>query len=527
MVHERDGDSAAVPARRHHDPAARAHQPSGAGTRPRCAAASRTRPRTARSSTPPPRSGPCCSPCGPSTTRPTSWRSSPPCARRCTVAAIATCTSGHRRGGPWRLTAPLPEPVPADDPVHDAMRSLREPSSAHATSSPRARSSSAWSRNGGCSSWPSPRPAPATCSAGSASSSTRPGPGATPAAPGLRSLPRLDRRQGDDGRYVAEVVLPETDLEAVRIMTDPRRQGPRVPDHDRRPGMTTQGIGQPRGDRGLASRHLGTRQGRGTRGVQADRRTDGPPRADPAALRRVHPRRRPPGRVAPPHPGTRHRTGATPCHRPGCSPTASARRARRTNRSSSTSDRPRWLGPTRSSCRGPTPTNGAAARSDALRTAGRPRTLVGHVRSPSMPTAAAANPTADPTSGRMNPPTSGSAALDPGLLKDPVDLELPPWQRGRYGTAVGRAVHGVLQTVDLATGGICVDLARGPGSCRRHRRSQPEIVEQLCAAALRRSDRAPRRVRRAAGGSSSSPRRSATPSSRATSICWCAPTRGW
>jgi ATP-dependent exoDNAse (exonuclease V) beta subunit len=41
---------------------------------------------------------------------------------------------------------------------------------------------------------------------------------------------------------------------------------------------------------------------------------------------------------------------------------------------------------------------------------------------------------------------------DPGLAKDPRDLELPPWNKGRYGTAIGRAVHGVLQTVDLATG---------------------------------------------------------------------------
>ncbi len=40
-------------------------------------------------------------------------------------------------------------------------------------------------------------------------------------------------------------------------------------------------------------------------------------------------------------------------------------------------------------------------------------------------------------------------ALDPGLEKEPRDLELPPWQRGRYGTAIGRAVHAVLQTIDL------------------------------------------------------------------------------
>ena len=34
---------------------------------------------------------------------------------------------------------------------------------------------------------------------------------------------------------------------------------------------------------------------------------------------------------------------------------------------------------------------------------------------------------------------------------DRVD-DQPPWRRGRAGTAIGRAVHAVLQTVDLATG---------------------------------------------------------------------------
>lgn len=39
-----------------------------------------------------------------------------------------------------------------------------------------------------------------------------------------------------------------------------------------------------------------------------------------------------------------------------------------------------------------------------------------------------------------------------GAAKQPRDLELPAWQKGRYGTAIGRAVHAVLQTIDLATG---------------------------------------------------------------------------
>ncbi|TDD59573.1 DNA helicase UvrD [Kribbella antibiotica] len=44
------------------------------------------------------------------------------------------------------------------------------------------------------------------------------------------------------------------------------------------------------------------------------------------------------------------------------------------------------------------------------------------------------------------------ATADPGSAKAPRDLELPPWSKGRYGTAIGRAVHGVLQVVDLSTG---------------------------------------------------------------------------
>jgi hypothetical protein len=53
----------------------------------------------------------------------------------------------------------------------------------------------------------------------------------------------------------------------------------------------------------------------------------------------------------------------------------------------------------------------------------------------------------------------GAAAGDPGVAKEGRDLELPPWNKGRYGTAIGRAVHAVLQTVDLSTGAGLADLA--------------------------------------------------------------------
>jgi ATP-dependent exoDNAse (exonuclease V) beta subunit len=43
--------------------------------------------------------------------------------------------------------------------------------------------------------------------------------------------------------------------------------------------------------------------------------------------------------------------------------------------------------------------------------------------------------------------------VDAGLAKAETDAaDTPPWRRGRAGTAIGRTVHAVLQTVDLATG---------------------------------------------------------------------------
>jgi ATP-dependent exoDNAse (exonuclease V) beta subunit len=44
------------------------------------------------------------------------------------------------------------------------------------------------------------------------------------------------------------------------------------------------------------------------------------------------------------------------------------------------------------------------------------------------------------------------SAESSGAAKGALNIELPAWSKGRYGTAIGRAVHGVLQQVDLATG---------------------------------------------------------------------------
>lgn len=76
-----------------------------------------------------------------------------------------------------------------------------------------------------------------------------------------------------------------------------------------------------------------------------------------------------------------------------------------------------------------------------------------------------------------------AAAGDPGLAKGPRDIDLPPWQKGRYGTAIGRAVHGVLQTVDLTTGAglieACAAQAAAEGVLGRE-----SAIEALCRSAL-------------------------------------------
>ena len=74
-----------------------------------------------------------------------------------------------------------------------------------------------------------------------------------------------------------------------------------------------------------------------------------------------------------------------------------------------------------------------AERTSALRRAARPTTVA-----------------ATALTDEGSPDSEGEP--DPGLRKRPRDLDLPPWLKGRYGTAVGRAVHGVLQTIDLASG---------------------------------------------------------------------------
>jgi ATP-dependent exoDNAse (exonuclease V) beta subunit len=99
-----------------------------------------------------------------------------------------------------------------------------------------------------------------------------------------------------------------------------------------------------------------------------------------------------------------------------------------------------------------------AEREAALALAARPGAVAATARTDEGDRATGAEPEPE-----VAPAPTGQLALDleaddgeegfaPGLHKRPRDLDLPPWLKGRYGTAVGSAVHGVLQTIDLATG---------------------------------------------------------------------------
>lgn len=72
---------------------------------------------------------------------------------------------------------------------------------------------------------------------------------------------------------------------------------------------------------------------------------------------------------------------------------------------------------------------------------------------------------------------------DPGLAKAPRSLDLPAWQKGRYGTAVGRAVHGVLQTCDLRTGRD-IDAGAAAQAAAEGILDREEVVARLARSAL-------------------------------------------
>ena len=307
----------------------------------------------------------------------------------------------------------------------------------------------------------------------------------------LRAYLHWVEQQTAEGSRVAESVLPETDDDAVRIMTIHAAKGLEFPI------TIVSGLSaRPGGMRSPVEVHFPQRrwpgrlphgQGghdRGVRGRHPHRRADGLRRAPPPPLRRLHPRLRPPGGVAPPgraqEPAGQEQQPhqrRDPHGRHGRPPRRPAR-PRRRSRCRCRSIRPRSRSP-------PPPFDEwDAERATALAVASRPgavaataltdegapdwgtdvtfwpplsarRLPAAHPCRPSLfddPAEPPAPVVDDPWVGEDGDPGPLEPDVDPGLQKRPRDLDLPPWLKGRYGTAVGRAVHGVLQTIDLATG---------------------------------------------------------------------------
>ena len=121
-----------------------------------------------------------CWPCGPPTTRPTSWPSWPRCARRCSAAATSTSTTGARPAGAGACSPSRP-PGSSDHPVGRGPGHCGRSPSASARSSAAELLDALVDERRVLEAAPRPGPTPATSGAGSASWSTRPGRGPRPA----------------------------------------------------------------------------------------------------------------------------------------------------------------------------------------------------------------------------------------------------------------------------------------------------------------------------------------------------------
>ena len=84
---------------------------------------------------------------------------------------------------------------------------------------------------------------------------------------------------------------------------------------------------------------------------------------------------------------------------------------------------------------------------------------------------------------RQGRPASVSASKLASIAKEEPDPE-EPWKRGRAGTSIGSAVHGVLQTIDLARGDGIEDQSRSQATAE----SVPERWVEV-AGLVRNADR--------------------------------------
>ena len=306
--------------------------------------------------------------------------------------------------------------------------------------------------------------------------------GSTPgrrAGGGLRDFLRLGRPPEQRGRARGRDRAARDRRRRGAHPHHPRRQGTRVPDHDRvghdhrrTPASHRRAAAVPPRLHDLRAARVEAGHHRGIRAVRADRRADGLPREAPPPLCRTHPRARPPRGV-----------GAPPGEVPD--PTDQTKWTHAELLWEAAADAPHWteLEPVVSGLpagrgvadgTGPVPRVGRVDR----------RSATSRSRWESAPRVWSATAVATAAAER-------AVRADPGLAKDARDLELPPWNKGRYGTAVGSAVHAVLQTVDLVDGRDIDETAAAQAA------AEGVIGREDDIAALARSALASRTVREA------------------------------
>ncbi len=297
---------------------------------------------------------------------------------------------------------------------------------------------------------------------------------------GLRGYLAWAARQGSDSASVAEAVLPETDTDTVRIMTIHAAKGLEFP-----VVVLTGTCSRAGGDRSgidvIWPRHGGyelkLRKNLQTGGFEVAKPVDEQmdhherirllyvacTRARDHLVVSLHRKARPDG----PPPDERSLTSAellaNACHgAPHQQPLTAT-----TDNGAATHTRAQHIAPPP-----PLPQWRAAIASVRARAARPAAISASHLEG--VLEATSPRPA---TTNRLGEPT------DAGLAKDARDLELPPWNKGRYGTAIGRAVHAVLQTVDLATGTGLDEAAAGQAIAEGVADSA-DLIAQLAQAAL-------------------------------------------